>query len=592
VNREPGRPARRRSPRRARLGGPTIRLRSTFLVAAFVLSIFAARLVQLQGIDAAAYAPMAAADGATTITLQADRGVITDRFGQPLAETVQGSMLVADPSMTADQATEIAAVLHQRLGLDYIDLVNTLRTPDSRFAYLARRLPPGKAESIMSELEKRGLAGVFDYRDPIRDYPGRDVAGNLIGFVGTDGSGLAGLEYAYDHELAGVDGSETYETGPEGARIPLASSSVVQPHPGTGLQLTIDRDLQWYVQRRLATAVDQTGGDSGAAVVVDTRTGQLLAVADAPSVDSADPSAGGHELLGSRAVQDMYEPGSVEKVLTFGSLIDAGYVTPRTKVTVPPELHVGSDTIHDWFAHGTERLTTAGVLAVSSNIGTVLSSERMPGAMLHRYLHSFGLGEPTGIGLDGESPGLLTPARSWLPINHDTIAFGQGLSVTAIQMATAVATIANGGVREPPTLVSGTIDADGDITPTEAPEPHRVISKRAAREVTHMMEMVTGPDGLAPTAAIAGYRVAGKTGTAQRVDPTCGCYRGFTISFVGFAPADNPRFLAYVVIQNPRDGSGGGSAGGPVFHDIMSYTLQKYGVAPTGTSAPKLPLTW
>jgi cell division protein FtsI (penicillin-binding protein 3) len=562
------------------------------LAAAFVLSIFAARLVQLQGIDPEAYATMAAAAGATTVTVQADRGAITDRFGQPLAETVQGSMLVADPSMTSDQATRIAALLHQRLDLDYINLVNTLRTPDSRFAYLARQLPPGKADAIMAELEGRGLAGVFNYRDPIRDYPGRDVAGNLVGFVGADGTGMAGLEYAYNHELAGVDGSETYETGPGGARIPLASSSVVQPRPGTGLQLTIDRDLQWYVQRRLATAVEQTGGDSGAAVVLDPRTGQLLALADVPSVDSADPSTGGHELLGSRAVQDMYEPGSVEKVLTFGSLIDAGYVSPRTKVTVPSELHVGSNTIHDWFSHGTEQLTTSGVLAISSNIGTVLSSEQMPAAMLHHYLRSFGLGQTTGIGLASESPGLLRPARTWLPINRDTIAFGQGLSVTAVQMAAAVAVIANGGVRVSPTLVSGTIDADGQVTPTPAPEQHRVISRRAARQVTHMMEMVTGPDGLAPTAAITGYRVAGKTGTAQRVDPRCGCYRGFTISFAGFAPADHPRFLAYVVIQNPRDGSGGGSAGGPVFHDIMTYSLQKYGVAPTGTPAPKLPLTW
>jgi cell division protein FtsI (penicillin-binding protein 3) len=576
----------------SRLGGVKLRLRSTFLVAAFVLSIFATRLVLLQGIDAEAYAPMAAADGATTVTLQADRGVITDRFGQTLAQTVQGSMLVADPSMTADQATQIAAVLHQRLGLDYIGLVNTLRTPGSRFAYVARQLPPGKADSIMAELGRRGLAGIFDYRDPIRDYPGRDVAGNLIGFVGTEGSGLAGLEHAYDHQLAGVDGSETYETGPEGARIPLASSSLVQPRPGSGLQLTIDRDLQWYVQRRLATAVNETGGDSGAAVVLDTRSGQLLALADVPSVDSADPSAGGHELLGSRAIQDMYEPGSVEKVLTFGSLIDAGYVTPHTKVTVPPALQVGSATIHDWFSHGTEHLTATGVFAISSNIGTALSSKQMPKAMLHHYLRSFGLGQSTDIGLDGESAGLLSPARNWLPINRDTIAFGQGLSVTAIQMAAAVATIANGGVRVAPTLVSGTIDADDQVTASPPPERHRVISRWAARQVTHMMEMVTRPDGLAPDAAIKGYRVAGKTGTAQRVDPSCGCYRGFTISFVGFAPADHPRFLAYIVIQNPRDGSGGGSAGGPVFHDIMAYTLQKYGVAPTGTSAPKLPLTW
>jgi cell division protein FtsI (penicillin-binding protein 3) len=588
--RTPSRAAIRRRVRRAQLNSSSFRLRSSFIAIAFVISIFGARLIQLQGIDASAYAPMAAAEGAQTVDLPAPRGTIVDRFGTPIAQTVEGSMLVADPSMTADQALQIATVLHARLGLDYFDLVDRLRTPDSRFAYLARYLPQGKADSVMAELDAKHLTGVFDYNDPIRSYPDHDVAANMVGFVGTDGTGLSGLEYAYDSQLAGKDGSETFEQGPDGARIPLANSSTVPPQQGTGLQLTIDSDLQWYLQRRLATAVRQTGALSGSAVVMDTQTGQILGLADAPTIDASDPAGGRDANVGSRAIEDIYEPGSVEKVLTFSALIDGGYVTPRTEVTVPPTLSREGHTIHDWWTHGTLHLTTTGVIAQSSNIGTVLSSEQMPSATLYHYLRSFGLGQLTDIGLPGESAGLLPKGTDWQRITHDTIAFGQGLSVNTVQMAAALAAVANGGVRIDPTLIAGTIDANGELTPAPAPQQHRVISARAAHAVGRMMEEVTGPNGTAPAAAIPGYRVAGKTGTAQRA--VAGGYHGFTISFGGFAPADKPRFLIYIVIQDPKDGSGGGSAGGPVFHDIMAYALQKYGVAPTGSTAPRLPMTW
>ena len=581
-----------RRPRpRLRRGRAATRLRACFLVAALVVSLFAGRLLQLQGVDANAYAAMAQREGAQTLELSAPRGQIVDRFGAPLAESVGAAMLTADPTLTARSAPAIAAVLSRRLGLDYIDMVAALRTPDTRFVYLARQLRPRQAERVVALLNRRNLGGVFAAADTLRSYPAQDVAANVVGFVGADGTGLAGLEYAMDEELSGHDGAETFEVGPDGSQIPL-TTSVDEPRPGTGLALTLDRDLQWYTQRRLRAAVLDSGGSSGSAVVLDVRTGELLALADWPSVDPGNPQAADAADRGARSVQDVYEPGSVEKVLTAGALVDAGLVTPRTKITVPSGLRRGSDVIRDYFPHGTLRLTMTGVIAKSSNIGTVLASEQMRSVALYRYLRAFGLGSRTDLGLPGESAGLLPPGSSWQRLTHDTIAFGQGLSVTAVQMASAVATIANGGVRVEPTLVKGYLGAGGSLTPTPAPERDRVISRRAARQVGAMMEAVTGPNGTAPLAAIPGYRVAGKTGTSQRADSSCGCYRGTTVSFVGFAPADRPRFLVYVLVQEPSAGSGGGSTGGPVFRDIMSYALEKYAVPPTGARAPKIPTTW
>lgn len=578
--------------RQLRLASGPFRLWSAFCVVAFVLSLFAARLVQLQGIDENDYAAMAMAQGATTITLEAPRAPIYDRNGVALAETVDSAKLVADPTYTKPYATQIATYLHQRLGLDYLSTIDLLRKPDTRYVELARQVKPERAKAVVSALGRAKLPGVYSDKDTSRVYPAGDVAANVVGFLGDDGNGLAGIESAFDSSLAGKDGSATFEMA-DGQQLPLADSTVAEPVEGTGIRLTLDEDLQFLAQRRLAQAVTSAGGSSGVAVVMDVRSGQLLALADYPTFNSADPQQARASNYGSRALQDAYEPGSVEKVLTFAALVDAGYVTPRTKVTVPPTLARGSATIHDYFVHGTLQLTAAGVLAKSSNIGTVLSAEQMPKRQLSGYLSSFGLGSRTDIGLGGESAGLLPPAKSWLPINQDTIAFGQGLSVNAVQMAAAVSAVANGGTYVQPSLIEGRVDSTGAFTPAAPPAHHRVVSKRAAAAVARMMEQVVGPEGTAPDAAIAGYRVAGKTGTAQRVGESCGCYDGsLTVSFTGFAPADDPRFVVYVMVQQPTDGNGGGATGGPVFHDLMAAALQKYGVPPTGSRSPALPIYW
>jgi cell division protein FtsI (penicillin-binding protein 3) len=557
-----------------------------------VLTLFAGRLVQIQGIEAYAYTEKAdRLDGATEVVLTAPRGTITDRDGTPMAETVDAHRLVADPTMVNDPRA-VAAVLSQRLDVSYFTLLEALRAEDSRYEFLARRVLPAQVEAVMAELDRRNLTGVYVEQDPLRSYPAGDVASNLLGFVGTDGQGLAGLEFALDDRLTGEDGHATYMTDATGTRIPLADSSVDQPVPGAGVRLTIDRDLQWFVQRRLERAVRETRSESGTVVVMDTRTGELLALADYPTYDANEPLDSPEEHLGTPSVQNVYEPGSVQKALTAAALVDAGKVTARTRISVPPLLHRGGESIKDWFSHPTLRLTMAGVIAQSSNIGTVLAAEKLTSRHLRGYLARFGLGRRTGLALKGESRGLLPPADDWLRITHDTIAFGQGLSVTAVQMASALATIANGGVRIEPTLVRGYADGEGGFEPAEPPDRSRVVSRYAARQVTAMMEAVTAEDGTAPAAAIPGYRVAGKTGTAQRVDPESGGYNGFTISFGGFAPADRPRFLTYVVLHAPKTGDGGGSAGGPVFHDVTSYALQKYAVPPTGRKAPKLSTTW
>ena len=584
-----------------RRGMSATRLRIVLLLVAAIVSVFAARLMQLQGLDPKAYAAKAAAagfQGLVTESLPAERGEIVDRTGAPLADSVNGEMLVADPVETRRYAGRIATILADRLGADYFDMLSALTARNTRFQYLVRRVPATQADAVLAQINQldptTGYVGVSTRRDPIRDYPSHDIAANLLGFLNNEGDPSGGMELAFNRQLAGHDGSQTFEVG-AGHRIPLGENTVTPPRNGRTLKLTIDRDVQWYTQRVLRNAVLGAQADSGSAVVLDTQTGDILGLADFPTYDADKPGTAKSSDLGAASLSNVYEPGSVQKVVTVSSLLDAHKVTPLTQISVPPLLKVADRSIHDWFPHGHIDLTMTGVIAKSSNIGTIIAAQQFSHQQLYDRLRAFGLGVPLSLGLGGVSAGIVPAWQTWSNVSQANIAFGQGLAVNAVQMAAAVNTVANGGMYVTPSLISGATRNDaGQLVGSATSARHRAISPQAAATMAHMMEMVTNKNtGTAPGAMVPGYRVAGKTGTAQRVGAKCGCYDGtFTVSFAGFAPADKPRFTVYVVVQNPRNGGGGGSVGGPAFEKIMSYLLSKYAVPPTGTPAPNLPIYW
>ncbi|WP_312855895.1 peptidoglycan D,D-transpeptidase FtsI family protein [Nocardioides stalactiti] len=591
-------PSRLRTARTPLRASPQLRLRIGFILIAMVLSVFAARLVQLQGVDPDNYADMAAEEGTDTVLLPATRGEILDRNGEALAESIDGRMIVADPALTADDAPELASFLSKRLGIDYIRVLERLRVEGSRFQYIARQVPASLANEVVSDAADKGFVGLFTQRDPVRQYPFDQVAANLLGFLGTprkDGSAraLAGLEDAFNDYLSGVDGEARYEVG-AGAQIPLGDNTVTPAVDGNDLTLTLDADLQFYTQQVLQQTVEGSQGESGIAVIMDSRTGEVLALADYPSYDASEPQEWPKSRYRSSALTDVYEPGSTQKVLTLSAVIDAGLGRPRQQYVVPPVLNRQDRPIHDHWVHGIEHLTLAGILAKSSNIGTVLAADEFAPGVLRRYLTAFGLGKETNVGPRGETKGLLPEGAAWTDQVDDRIAFGQSLSVNAVQMIAAINTIANDGVRIDPSLVEGsaTLD-DGTEVGTDHAEQRRVVSVEAARQTALMMERVLDPeDGVASIAQVPGYRIAGKTGTAQRVSDACGCYDGSrTASFVGFGPTDDARFTIYVVVHDSR-GGGGSAVAGPAFAKLMSYALRRYGVPPTETRPSQIPVEW
>jgi cell division protein FtsI (penicillin-binding protein 3) len=573
-------------------GASLLRLRIGFLIIAMVVSVFAVRLFQLQGLDARAYAERARAVGAVSEVLPATRGAITDRNGVPLAESLDGMMIVADPTKTKDDAAAIASILQKRIGTDYISAVRNLTWPDTRFRYIARRVPSTQATRVVQHLDDLGYKGLATQRDPVRSYPGKDIAANLVGRLNAEGDAADGAELLFDGILSGKDGFETYDVG-DGHRIPLGDNSTTDPVDGKDVALTIDRDVQWYTQRVLRQTVEDVGGSSGSAVVMDSRTGELLALGDYPSYDPNVTSNVDEKRLGSRSLREVYEPGSVQKVLTLASLVDQGKAGPRTKIKVPPEYISSGKTIRDFFVHGWLHLTLTGVLARSSNIGTLLAAQHMSNAERYRYLRKFGLGARTGLQGYAEAPGMLAPPSSWIPITRDNIAFGQGLAVNAVQMATAINAIANGGEYVSPSLLKGEADTQFGEVGSDLATRHRVVSEKTARTMSRMMEMVVTPDaGTAEVAGVPGYRVAGKTGTAQVAERGGYSSTKFTVSFAGFAPADDPRFTVYVVVHNPTAPASGGGTAGPAFRKIMTYLLQKYAVPPSDTKPANIPITY
>ena len=360
---------------------------------------------------------------------------------------------------------------------------------------------------------------------------------------------------------------------------------------GTSIRLTVDRDIQWVASKAIADVVKSSRAISGTVIVMDPKTGQILAHATAPTFDPNNTSKVSLIAMRNPSVQDVYEPGSTGKVMTLASALEEKEITPSTVFTIPYALKRSTKVFRDHEPHPTQRLTTAGILAVSSNTGSIKIGETMSNDTLYGYLTKFGIGTKTGSGLPGESNGILRKVKDWSGTTAPTVAFGQGYSLTAMQATSVFATIANDGVRVSPTVIAGSSDSSGNYTPTKTQESVRVISSQTAQSMRLMMESVVSANGTAPSAAISGYRVAGKTGTAQRIDDTCGCYRGYTASFIGFAPADKPAYVISVTIQDPKGMHWGGALGGPVFKKVMSFVLQSKGIAPTGSEIFPLALT-
>ncbi|MFV0405726.1 MAG: peptidoglycan D,D-transpeptidase FtsI family protein [Propioniciclava sp.] len=590
MSRSPGRRSRR-----VPLASSAFRLRMLLLIVAMAFSVVGARAVQIQVLSADAMAAQAAEKMTVARTLPAQRGQIVDRQGAVLAYTESTVNVVADPAMIASNGKEpeamresdraqaaaapeaMAVIIARHTGGDPELLQTKLERADTRYQLLAKQIPSTRYLELIKDLNEAGYVGIFREMNPKRVYPMGAVASNVVGFM-SEGKGLGGLEYLRQDQLAGVPGREVYETSPNG-KIPLGTQVLTPATDGQDIQLTLDADLQWMTERLLAERVEAASGLWGVAVVMDVESGELLSLANYPSYDSNDPGAGNPKDMGNRAVSSAYEPGSVQKILTLSALVDAGLTTPDTTYAIGPTVKVGEHMVSDAFGHGEIDITTRGILVKSSNVGAITAAREMEPERLRGYLESYGLGKPTGMKLPGEASGAL-PAADMPSYTADSMAFGYGLSVTSVQMAAAVAAIANDGVYTAPSIIKAEADDQGMLTPADAPASHRVISAEAARAVLGMMEQRTIYN--MNKIGVEGYRTGSKTGTA-RLSSADGGYSGQVASMIGVGPIEDPQVLVYVLVGRPDQSGAGLGMAGPLYRDLMSIALPRYGVQPSAS---------
>lgn len=564
-----------------------------------IFGLLTAQLIRVQVIQANHYQSKAANEMESTRVIPAPRGEITDINGVPFARSVAAISVVVDQTQITNPV-RVANFVAPILGLPVSEVQSSI-TGTRKYSMVLKNGRPILWEQLTqkiyeynqtldkNELDQR-IIGFFPERSYIREYPSGSLISSLVGFVRANGVGATGLEYSLNSIITGVDGRYSYAGG-NGAEIPGSQREIIEAKSGTSVRLTIDRDVQWVASQAIEEAVKKANALSGTVIVMDPRTGAILAHATAPTFDPNNTKNLTQNLIRNPSVQDVYEPGSTGKVMTLAAALEEKTITPNTVFTVPYSIKRGGSTFHDHEKHPVQHLTSSGILAVSSNTGTIQIGESMSHDTLHNYLLKFGIGSKTGSGLPGESAGLLRKVSDWSGTTAPTVAFGQGYSVTAMQATSVFATIANNGVRVTPTVIAGTRDASGSFSPNNSQISQRVISEETAVKMRLMMENVVSAQGTAPTAAIPGYRVAGKTGTAMRYNQKTGGYSGYTASFIGFAPADAPRYVINVTLQDPRNGHYGGALGGPVFKKVMTFVLQSKHVPPTNTVMTPVALT-
>jgi cell division protein FtsI (penicillin-binding protein 3) len=537
------------------------------------------RLFTLQILQSKAYATIAASQRERVITFPARRGAIFDRNGTPLAISVDLPTIYTDPATVKNPVTT-AEALAPVIDADPAELAAKLEgtTPGSRFEYLARQVDPKVARKV----KKLALPGIYFRTEPKRYYPGDRLASQVLGFTNVDGQGIAGVELQYDEILRGRAGQMTLEQDPSGRALPQAKFTETSASRGHSLFLTIDKQLQYFTELTLAQAVDQYKALNGTAVVMRPSTGEILAMATAPDFDPNDPSAEPDQNLRNMAVTDMYEPGSVFKLVTAAGALESKVVTPHSVFQVPPTLAVADRIIHDAESHGTLDMSVEDIIIHSSNIGTVKIGMELGQDRLDSYMREFGFGAKTGLDFPGESPGIVIDKDDWSGSSIGTIPIGQGVAATPLQLTAAFAAIANDGTWVEPKLLHSTLDDEGKAHRSPTPAAHRVVSHKTARQMVDILEGVV-EEGTGLEAAIPGYRVAGKTGTAQKVLPTGGYGGGYVASFAGFAPASRPAVVVLVKLDRPTPIWGGVTAA-PTFRKITEFALRELGVPPTGNA--------
>lgn len=590
------------------------RVFSAALLLFALLAVFVVRLVDLQLVRADELNAAALGKRTNSTVIEGARGDIVDANGVVLAGSVmrfdifispkqaiaasRSGIKESDPEIDVKARAVLSAEAEQMggaLGIPGAGILGAIdaaiaENPESDFAYVAKSVDTERWRAV-DELD---IAWQYAQQRPARSYPNGSVAGNLVGFVGADGGAQAGLELGYDSCLEGVDGEEEYETGGDYVRLPGTTETVTEARPGGQLRLTIDSDLQWFTQQALAEQAQATGAAWGMAIVQEVETGKLLAVADYPTVDPNNVDGTAEADRGSRAFAASYEPGSTLKALTSAIVIDSGKADPFSQVVAPYRMIFpnGAD-VNDSSFHGDDRLTLTGVMIDSSNTGMSQFGERISDEARYEYMKKFGLGTETEVGFPSEDSGDLNGdgPSTWDNQTKYATMFGQGMTSTAVQLASVYQALGNDGVRMPVQLVEGCTLADGTVVDAPSAQGVQVVSAGAAHATSEMLEMVYQKGWLAAQWNVPGYRVGAKTGTAQMPDGNGGYSKGYLVSNTGFAPADDPRYVVSVSLANPVN-MNTSAAPAPVFRQIMSQVLKKYRVVPSGAPAPELPANW
>ena len=582
-----------------------VTFRATVVLAfvVFLVSVFVIRLIDIQVIEAAALTQQSVDKRSIPTTVYAKRGQITDKNGIVLADSVMRYNVTVSPKNAKDflrqtdrsevtitpqqAAIEIGTLTGQEPEEILKIIADALaENPKSDFAYIKKAVDVDTFRAL-NALE---IPWLFFEQAPGRTYPNGAVAGNLLGFVGADGLAQAGLETGWDSCVAGINGEEMYQRGADGVRIPGSTVTSVKSQNGGTLKLTIDSDLQWFVQQSLAKQVDKYSAAWGIAVVQEAKTGKLLAVADYPTLDPNNVDATADANRGSRAFMSPYEPGSTMKPITASMLIDTGVATPETQVWDPYYIKFPNGAeVTDAVMHGTLPLTLTGVIEQSSNVGMSQLGDTLAPDQRYDYMLKFGLSSVSASGYPAESAGILASSDAWDNQTHYTVTFGQGVATTAIQMSSAYQAIANNGKLIPATLVESCTMPDGTVVKPDVPETTQVIKPETARTTIGMMENFVTKGRITKEVTVPGYRVAMKTGTAQQPDGAGGYKAEYVVSNMGMIPADDPQYVITVVIAEPKI-TFTSMVVPPVFKAIEQQVIKRYRIKPSQGEAPDFPI--